>query len=54
MINPLRSEEDAFRFTLIVAVLLAPVVIVAICRARAPALAVAGASRSGSWSACSS
>ena len=30
MINPLRSEEDAFRFTLIVAALLAPVALVAI------------------------
>ena len=27
MINPLRSEEDAFRFTLIVAVLVAPIVL---------------------------
>jgi hypothetical protein len=30
LINPLRSEEDAFRFTLIVAALVAPVVIAAI------------------------
>ena len=48
MINPLKSEEDAFRFTLIVVALLAPVVIVAIvvqhgrragCRRRARARA---------------
>ena len=30
MINPLRSEEDAFRFTLIVGALLAPIALVAI------------------------
>ena len=43
MINPLRSEEDAFRFTLIVAVLVAPVVLVGgHLRAPAPRSAVAG------------
>ena len=42
MINPLRSEEDAFRFTLIVAVLVAPVAIVAIAFSAGPALALAG------------
>src|SRR6185312_11723998 len=42
MINPLRSEEDAFRFTLIVVALLAPVVIVAIAWSAGPALALAG------------
>ena len=41
MINPLRSEEDAFRFTLIVVALLAPVVIVALFSTTA-ALALAG------------
>ena len=42
MINPLRSEEDAFRFTLIVVALLAPVVLVAIIFSTGAALAVAG------------
>jgi hypothetical protein len=42
MINPLRSEEDAFRFTLIVVALLAPVAIVAIVFSAGPALALAG------------
>ena len=41
MINPLRSEDDAFRFTLIVVALLAPVVIVALLSTTA-ALALAG------------
>jgi nucleotide-binding universal stress UspA family protein len=42
VLNPLRSEEDAFRFTLIVAVLVAPVVIAAIAISTAAALVVAG------------
>jgi hypothetical protein len=42
MINPLKSEEDAFRFTLIVVALLAPVVIVAIAFNTGVALGVAG------------
>jgi hypothetical protein len=42
MINPLRSEEDAFRFTLIVAVLFAPVVLAAVLVSTAAALVVAG------------
>ena len=42
MINPLRSEEDAFRFTLIVAVLVAPVALAAIFISTAAALAVGG------------
>jgi hypothetical protein len=42
MINPLKSEEDAFRFTLIVVALLAPVVIVAVVFSTGAALAVAG------------
>ena len=42
MINPLRSEEDAFRFTLIVAVLLAPIALVAVIWSTGAALAVAG------------
>ena len=42
MINPLRSEEDAFRFTLIVAVLLAPIALVAVVFSTGAALAVAG------------
>jgi hypothetical protein len=42
MINPLRSEEDAFRFTVIIAVLLAPIVLVAIIWSTGAALAVAG------------
>lgn len=42
MINPFRSEEDAFRFTLIVAVLVAPVALAAIFISTAAALAVGG------------
>jgi hypothetical protein len=42
MINPLRSEEDAFRFTLIVAVLVAPIVLAGIIFSSAAALGVAG------------
>ena len=42
MINPLKSEEDAFRFTLIIAVLLAPVALAAIVFSTGVALAVAG------------
>ena len=42
MINPLRSEQDAFRFTLIVAALLAPIAFVAIVFSTGAALAVAG------------
>jgi hypothetical protein len=42
LINPLRSEEDAFRFTLIVAVLVAPVVIAAIAFSTGAALVVGG------------
>jgi hypothetical protein len=42
LINPLKSEEDAFRFTLIVVALLAPVVIVAIAFSTGVALGVAG------------
>jgi hypothetical protein len=42
MINPLRSEEDAFRFTLVVLVLLAPVVVVGIVFGSGAGLAVAG------------
>jgi hypothetical protein len=42
MINPLRSEADAFRFTLIVGALLAPVALVAIIWSTGAALAVAG------------
>jgi hypothetical protein len=42
MINPLRSEEDAFRFTLIVAVLLAPVILAGIIFGSGVALGVAG------------
>jgi len=42
MINPLRSEEDAFRFTLIIGALLAPIVLVAIIWSTGAALAVAG------------
>jgi hypothetical protein len=42
MINPLRSEEDAFRFTMIVAVLVAPVVLTAIIFSSAAAVGVAG------------
>ena len=42
MINPLRSEADAFRFTLIVGVLVAPIVLVGIIWSGGAALAVAG------------
>jgi hypothetical protein len=42
MINPLRSEDDAFRFTLIVAALLAPIALVAVIWSTGAALAVAG------------
>lgn len=42
MINPLRSEEDAFRFTLIVAVLVSPVVLAAVLISTAAALVVGG------------
>jgi hypothetical protein len=42
MINPLRSEEDAFRFTVVVAVLLAPVALAAILFGSGVGLAVAG------------
>jgi hypothetical protein len=42
MINPLRSEEDAFRFTLIVAALLAPIAAAAILFSTGVALGVAG------------
>jgi hypothetical protein len=42
VINPLRSEEDAFRFTLIVAVLVSPVVLAAVLVSTAAALVVAG------------
>ncbi len=40
MINPLRSEEDAFRFTLIVAVLVAPVALAAIVVSSTAAIVV--------------
>ena len=42
MINPLRSEQDAFRFTLIVAALLAPIALVAVIWSTGAGLAVAG------------
>jgi hypothetical protein len=42
MINPFRSEEDAFRFTLITVVLVAPVALAAIFISTAAALAVGG------------
>ncbi len=42
MINPLRSEADAFRFTLIIGALLAPVVLVAVIWSAGAALALAG------------
>jgi len=42
MINPLKSEEDAFKFTLIVAILLAPIALVAVIWSTGAALAVAG------------
>jgi hypothetical protein len=41
VINPLRSEEDAFRFTLITAVLVAPVALAAILVSSTAALVVA-------------
>jgi nucleotide-binding universal stress UspA family protein len=40
MINPLRSEQDAFRFTLIVAALLAPVIVAAVLFGSGVAVAV--------------
>jgi hypothetical protein len=42
VINPLRSEEDAFRFTLIVALLVAPVALAAILVSSTAALVVGG------------
>jgi hypothetical protein len=42
VINPLRSEEDAFRFTLIVAVLVAPVALAAVLVSSTAAVVVAG------------
>jgi len=42
VINPLRSEEDAFRFTVIVAVLFAPIALAAIVFGSGVALGVAG------------
>jgi hypothetical protein len=42
VINPLRSEQEAFRFTLIVAVLVAPIVLAAIIWDSSVALGVAG------------
>jgi hypothetical protein len=42
MINPLRSEEDAFRFTVVVAVLVAPIALAAILFGSGVGLAVAG------------
>jgi hypothetical protein len=42
LINPLRSEEDAFRFTMILAVLVTPVVIAAIAFSTGAALVVGG------------
>jgi hypothetical protein len=42
MINPLRSEEEAFRFTLVVLVLLAPIVLAGIIFGSGVGLAVAG------------
>jgi hypothetical protein len=42
MINPLRSEEDAFRFTVVVAVVVAPIALAAILFSSGVALAVAG------------
>lgn len=41
MINPLRSEQDAFRFTMIVGVLVAPVIVAALVFSSAAALGVA-------------
>jgi GABA permease len=42
VINPLRSEQEAFRFTLIVAVLVAPIVLAAVIWDSSVALGVAG------------
>ena len=42
MINPLRSEEDAFRFTIVVLVLVAPIALAAILFNSGVALGVAG------------
>jgi hypothetical protein len=42
MINPLRSEEDAFRFTVVVALLVAPIALAAILFSSGVALAVTG------------
>src|SRR6266540_3379074 len=42
MINPLRSEEDAFRFTVAVAVLVAPMILAAVLFGSGVGLAVAG------------
>jgi hypothetical protein len=42
MINPFRSEADAFRFTIVVVVLLAPVILAGILFGSGVALAVAG------------
>ena len=47
MINPLRSEEDAFRFTVIVALLVAPIAIAAIAFSTTAALIVAGVIAAG-------
>jgi nucleotide-binding universal stress UspA family protein len=41
VINPLRSEQDAFRFTMIVAALVAPVIVAALVFSSAAALGVA-------------
>jgi hypothetical protein len=42
MINPLRSEEDAFRFTVVVAILVTPVALTAILFSSEAGLALAG------------
>ncbi len=42
LINPLRSEEDAFRFTVVVAILVAPIALTAIVFSSEAGLAVAG------------
>jgi hypothetical protein len=42
MINPLRSEEDAFRFTIAVAALVAPMILAAVLFGSGVGLAVAG------------
>jgi GABA permease len=42
MINPLRSEEDAFRFTVVIAVLVAPIALAAVIFGSGAGLAVAG------------